>query len=138
MTKFYARINNGIVNEVIKIEDGEPSLSSRYHAALIENIMELNGPEINLVKAGWRYDGSGFSSVPPPPGIVIKKYVKVSTVRERLEAINKWADLVSLLQNDMPTLIKVLSLEDGIDPEDQQARDLISAIGADPEDILRI
>ena len=136
MEQTFARIDNGTVTEIIKILDGEPPLSARYHAALLENFIELHGPEQYTIKPGWNYDGSGFSDRPEPPVLVFKRYVPVFRVRERMEAAGKWDALVAILQTDMAKLMKVLTLEIGIDPEDQEARQLIALAGANPDEIL--
>lgn len=138
MPNIFARIENGAVNEIITIEDNTPPLSSRYHASLLDHFVELHGPLQYTVKVGWNYDGSGFSNPPPPPAVAPpKRYIKVSIIRERMEELGKWDNLVNILSNDMPKLVKVLTLDLGIDPEDQEARGLIFAAGADPDEILK-
>lgn len=67
----------------------------------------------------------------PPPAPV---YVPVATARERLEAIEKWDDLVAALPP--AKLAKLLSLREGISPDDEEARAVLTAIGADPDAIL--
>lgn len=138
MPNVYARIENGIVMEVIAVQDGEPPLSVRYHPALLDQFVELHGPEQYRIRPKWNYDGSGFSEpAPPPVAPRSKRYVKVSTVRERMEVIGRWDDLVAILQTDMSKLVKVLTLEIGIDVEDQEARTIIAMAGANPDEILR-
>jgi hypothetical protein len=136
MPRKYARIDNGMVSEIVNLEDGEPSLASRYHAALLDHFVELHGPEQYTIRLGWNYDGSGFSEPAPPQSNPAKRYVKVSLVRERMEAAGKWENLVAILQTDMAKLIKVLTLEIGVDVEDQEVRQIILMAGADPDIIL--
>lgn len=71
----------------------------------------------------------------PPPG---PAYIPVPLVRERLEAAGKWADVASLLfqAGNEAMLLKLLTLAEGIAPDDAQARALIAAVGADPDAIL--
>lgn len=133
--KTYARIDSGIVVEIIEIEDDTPTLSERYHAAVVESTRELKGNEVFTVKPGWNFDGSGFSK-PPPPEALGPRYVAVATVRERMEAIGKWGALVDVLKLDYPTMIKVLTLREGIASDDPQARTMIEAAGANPDEIL--
>jgi hypothetical protein len=71
-------------------------------------------------------------SVPPP------RYVPVPIVRERMEAAGKWDDLVAILVGQPAVMLKVLTLSEGIAPDDPQARALIAAAGADPDAILAL
>jgi len=71
-----------------------------------------------------------LEDAPPPRPI----YVSVPTVRERLEAIGLWDALIAALPP--AKLAKVLSLREGISPEDGEARYILTEIGADPDAIL--
>lgn len=132
----YAHIVDGTVAELITINPGEPELAARYHAAFLENVRELKGNEVFAVKTGWKFDGGSFYQAPPPAVQPGPLYITVATVRERMEAVGKWADLVEVLKTDWPTMIKVLTLRDGIDATDPQARAMIEAAGANPDEIL--
>lgn len=85
----------------------------------------------------WGYDGTTFTApaAPPTPPPVIR-YVPVSLARERLEAAGKWDALVGALATDMPRLIKLLTLAEGLDPADAEVRGVLTAVGADPDAIL--
>jgi hypothetical protein len=73
-------------------------------------------------------------AAPGAPPLV--RYLPVPLVRERLEAVGRWDDLAALLVSQPAIMLKVLTLTEGIAADDQQARDLISAAGADPAEIL--
>lgn len=136
-TQVYAHVEAGRVLEVIHIEPGTPSLAERYYAAIVENCILLVGNQIRNVKPGMLYDGNGFYTPALPQPVVVPQYVTVATIRERLEAIGKWSDLIALLQQDMPTMVKVLTLRDGVLPDDPLAQSMLKAIGLDPDTILR-
>lgn len=136
MAKTYALIDQGLVSDIVTIQPGDPPLSERYHAAIVESAVELQGALAFTVKPGWLHDGSGFSQRVPEAAPIGPRYVPVATIRERLEAQGKWEALVAILQADMPTMMKVLTLRDGVAVDDQQARGLIAAAGADPDEIL--
>ena len=67
----------------------------------------------------------------PPPAPV---YIPVATLRERLEAVDKWDSLIAALPP--AKLAKLLSLREGVSPHDDEARFILTAIGADPDKIL--
>ena len=71
---------------------------------------------------------------PPPPGPV---YIPASILRERMEAAGKWDAMAALLAGLMSTqpglVLKLLTLNEGVDIADPQARALVAAAGADPE-----
>lgn len=136
MSKTYALISDGLVSDVVTIQPGEAPLSERYHAAIVESAVELQGALVFTVKPGWLHDGSGFSQRVVDAAPAGPLYIPVHTIRERLEEQGKWEALVSILQSDMPTMLKVLTLRDGVASDDQQARGLIAAVGADPDEIL--
>jgi hypothetical protein len=71
----------------------------------------------------------------PPPGPV---YLPVPLVRERLEAAGAWPQVAALLfqPGNEAMLLKLLTLAEGIAPDDPQARSLIAAAGANPDLIL--
>lgn len=134
----FAYIQAGTVADIITIQPGTLPIGERYHAAIVESCVPMTISEFHQVRVGWHHDGVGFSSPPPPAAVPAgPRYVPVSTMRERLEADGTWAALVALLQTDMPTMVKVLTLREGVDAQDTQARILIAAAGSDPDDILR-
>lgn len=137
MPNYFARIENGIVSEIVTVDDNTPSLASRYHAALLDHFVELHGADQYTVKAGWNYDGSGFYNVSTPAFIPQKQLVKVSAFRERMEEAGKWENLVDILKNDISKLLKILTTDSGINPDDAEIRSLISQAGADPNEILK-
>jgi hypothetical protein len=69
---------------------------------------------------------------------VARWYCPVWLARRRLEALGLWDDMVAVLFQPayQSMLVKMLSLEIGIDPDDAQAQALIAAVGADPAIIL--
>lgn len=134
--KIYARVESGTVTEIVKIDETEPELEQRYHAAVLDHFIELQGTPAFTVKIGWKYDGQNFYQTPTPEIRQAKRYVKVSVFRERMEETEHWDALVAILQSDMSTLLRILTLDVGIDPDDQQIRDLIAAAGANPDVIL--
>lgn len=86
---------------------------------------------------GWLALGNTPEAADPgrtPP----KWYCPVWLARRRLEALGLWDDMVAMLFQApyQSALVKLLSLEIGIDPEDAQAQALITAVGADPAAIL--
>jgi len=60
--------------------------------------------------------------------------------RERLEDLGKWDDVTAILfqPENQAILLKMLTLSEGIDPQDPVARTLIQAVGADPDIILAV
>lgn len=136
--QIYARIEAGRVAEIITIEVGTPPLSERYAGIIVESCVLMTLAESQQVQVGWHHDGAGFTA-PPPPFVppVGPRYVPVATMRERLETDGTWVALVTILQTDMPTMLKVLTLSEGVDAQDPQARALITAAGSDPDEILK-
>lgn len=137
MSKMFAHIQNGAVLEIVTVDDNTPSLDTRYHAALLEHFVELHGADQYTVKAGWNYDGSGFSSAPTPTLVPQKQNIKISVFRARMEEAGKWASLLNILKDDVVKLMSLMTLDSGIDPSDQEIRSLITQAGADPDEILR-
>ena len=137
MSKMFAHIQNGAVLEIVTVDDNTPSLDTRYHAALLEHFVELHGVDQYTVKAGWNYDGSGFSSAPSPTLVAQKQNIKISVFRERMEAADKWTNLINILKDDLGKLMNLMTLDSGISPDDQEIRSLILQTGADPDEILR-
>lgn len=66
------------------------------------------------------------------------RYVPVATARERLEAAGKLADVAAVIDQNGGTalLLRLLSLREGLSPEDPQVIFLLEAAGADPDAIL--
>jgi len=75
---------------------------------------------------------------PDPRLTPTKWYCPVWLARRRLEALGRWDEMVAILFQPpyQSMLVKMLTLEVGIDPEDPQAQALITAAGADPAAIL--
>lgn len=137
--KKYALVVDGRVSEIFEEADGGLPLSQTLPKAMIDDLVEINSAKVSSVKPGMLYDGTNFFSLPPqtlPTAETVTQYIPVYLVRERMEADGKWNQLVSILSKDMPTMMRVLTLEMGIDPNDTQARELIKAAGADPNIIL--
>lgn len=137
--RYYAHVVQGLVAEIIKVDDDEPPLNARYPVDFVRDCVEMDGSQKYSVRSGWRYDGSAFHSpapfIAPPPAT---QYVSVATVRERMEEAGTWDALSEILQSKPALMIKVLTLRDGIAENDQQARDLIRAAGSDPDEILKV
>ncbi|ONG55749.1 hypothetical protein BKE38_08765 [Pseudoroseomonas deserti] len=83
---------------------------------------ELKATVLRLFPAGWMGEAV--------------RYVPVSVVRERLEAVNLWSAVAAVLGADMAMAFKVLTLKEGLDPKDAQVIGLLEAVGADPASIL--
>jgi hypothetical protein len=76
------------------------------------------------------------SGLTPGPTSMGPRYVPVHVARARLEVAGQWDTLVGVLAGDMPRLVKLLTLEVGLDAADPEVRAVLSAIGADPDAIL--
>ncbi|MFH5927545.1 hypothetical protein [Roseomonas xinghualingensis] len=64
------------------------------------------------------------------------RYVPVHVVRERLEGGGLWDDMAEALISRPAMMLKVLTLAEGIASDDPDATELLTAIGADPAEIL--
>ena len=136
--KKYAHVKDGIVSQVIEIEDGSPSLKSRFHAAIVENCILLSGNDVFSVNPGFMYDGSKFYKRPEPipqPNSNVR-YVPVWLARQRLEAAGLWDDVSAIIFSQPSIALKVLTLESGIDVQDPLVLEILRMVGADPEVIL--
>lgn len=71
------------------------------------------------------------SAAPPAP-----LYVPVSTLRARAQAAGIWPALAALLVTNPAKMLWVLTLDEGVNPADPDARALITAAGGDPDAIL--
>jgi hypothetical protein len=135
----YALVNSGTVMEIFVDEDGGTPLKQRIPAQMFDELVPIPKNVDNMVAVGYSYDGNSFFKAlppqPPAPGTV-KQYIPVYLIRERMERDQTWDRMVTLLASDMPTMVKVLTLQNGIDPADEQARQLIAASGSDPNIIL--
>jgi hypothetical protein len=135
----YAFVEDGVVREVVHTPPGTPMLKHRYHADLLPKFVPVVGLLVPQVAPGWRWDGSAFlpPAPPPPPG---PTYIPAGILRERMEAAGKWDAMAAMLVDLMATqpglVLKLLTLNEGVDPADPQARALIVAAGADPNVIL--
>ncbi len=137
--KKYALVVNGRVSEIFHQSDGDLPLEQRLPKAMINDLVEIGASQHFSVKPGMMYDGTNFFVLPPPvlpTAETVTQYIPIYIVRERLEAEGNWPRLVELLSQDMPTMLRVLTLQSGIDPKDLQARALIQAIGSDPDIIF--
>lgn len=98
----------------------------------------VNGVEVEAGEADiaqFEADAAAAAAAP--------RYVPVPLVRARLEALGLWDDLAALLfaqamavPASAGLLLKVLTLTEGIDAGDAQARAVIAAVGADPDAVL--
>lgn len=65
-----------------------------------------------------------------------KIYCPIALVRERLEARGKWGAAATVLMQYPALMLKALTLREGLDPEDVEARQMIAALQEDPDVIL--
>lgn len=136
----YARVDAGVVQEVVDVPAGTAPLSERYTADIAAQFVPVPFALGRQVAPGWLWDGAVFAeptrSVAPPP----KRYVPVSLIRERLEAARLWDEMAALLWSLGPVepalVVKLLTLGEGIAQDDEKARTLLQMIGADPDAIL--
>jgi hypothetical protein len=63
-------------------------------------------------------------------------YVPVALLRQRLEAAGKWAAAAAAIAVDPATMLKLVTLQQGVANDDAQALALLRGIGADPAVIL--
>lgn len=63
-------------------------------------------------------------------------YVPVYRVRERLEAAGLWEAVAQAVAADPAKMLKLATLQQGIDPNDPDVAALLTALGADPAAIL--
>lgn len=68
----YARVENGVVAEVVEIDPGTPMLRQRYPAALLPSFTPIPSGMADRVEPGWTWDGNAFAPPPdagaaPPP-----------------------------------------------------------------------
>jgi hypothetical protein len=74
--------------------------------------------------------------VSPGAGAPAVRYVPVYLARQRLEAAGLWEAAAEVLASQPAKMLKVLSLEAGIATNDPDALEMLTAIGADPAEIL--
>jgi hypothetical protein len=68
-----------------------------------------------------------------PPAV---RYVPVYLVRQRLEAAGLWEAIATALAAEPAKMLRVLSLEVGVATNDPDALAMLTAVGADPAEIL--
>jgi hypothetical protein len=137
----YARVQDGIVQEIIDLPPGQ-RITDLFHSDLVPQFVAVPHADTSRIRSGWRYDGSAFGEAPPMVAApVVPRFLPASTLRERMEAVGRWDEMAALLAGLMskqPGLVfRLLTLSEGIDPQDQQTRALIAEAGANPDDILR-
>ena len=76
----------------------------------------------------------GFTAGPAAAAAV--RYVPVWLARQRLEAASRWAAVAAALASDPAMLLKVATLQLGLDAADVQVRALLTACGANADAIL--
>ncbi len=136
MMQKYARIDNGMVAEIIEIADGTPAIQDRYHYSVVEKTVPLNGSDLFAVKVGWKYDGVSFSQTSNPVTPATTRYIPVWLARQRLEEAGLWDDVSVIIFSNPAMALKVLTLESGLDVNDPQVLQVLAAVGADPAVIL--
>jgi hypothetical protein len=62
----YARITDGVVVEIIKVES-DPPIEDRYHPDIVAKLITLRGAQVTNVTEGYTYDGSSFAAPTPEP-----------------------------------------------------------------------
>ncbi len=136
MMQKYARIDNGIVAEIIEIADGTPAIQDRYHYSVVEKSVPLNGADLFAVKIGWKYDGVSFSQTTAPVAPPAPRYIPVWLARQRLEEMGLWDEVSAIIFANPAMALKVLTLESGLDVNDPQVLQVLAAVGADPAVVL--
>jgi hypothetical protein len=86
-------------------------------------VVPTTGPFFDLLR----------NAAPAPPPV---RYVPVPLVRQRLEAAGQWEAVAAVLMQNPAAMLRVLTLEQGIDPANEEAREMLTAAGADPDVIL--
>ena len=132
----YARVDGGVVQEVVDTPPGTPMLRDRYHPDVLASFVPVPIAMARRVVPGWVWDGASFNPPPAhdsPPAI---RYIPVSLVRQRMEEAGRLEALGAVLLANPGVMVKVFSLEQGVDPTDPDARSLIMAAGGDPDIIL--
>jgi hypothetical protein len=61
----YARVEDGVVAELVDIEPGSTPLQFRYHPDVLAKFVPVQQQFATLVRPGWRWEGQSFT--PPPP-----------------------------------------------------------------------
>lgn len=139
MSKF-ALVDAGLVREVIVVPPGTAMLRDRFHPDVLAKLVTIPPTMVAQVGPGWRWDGSAF--IAPLLSPASPTYIQAGVIRERMEAVGKWDEMAALLFALMPTnpglVFKLLTLTEGVDVNDEQARALIAQAGADPNTILAV
>lgn len=132
----YAYVQDGMVAQIIEIQDGSPPIQDRYHYSVVENSILLSGSDLFAVKPGWKYDGASFFQVTPSSAPAGPRYIPVWLARQRLEEAGLWDDVSAIIFSNPAMALKVLTLESGLDVNDPQVLQVLAAVGADAEVIL--
>lgn len=75
----FARVADGIVAELIEIEDGGPALADRFHPDLVAQMRPV--PAGQAVAQGWTWDGEAFA---PPLPVVAPVVVPARVTRRQM------------------------------------------------------
>lgn len=135
----YARVEGGVVAEVVRVRQGEPGLEQRYHVDALAGFVPVPQAWSAAVEPGWLHDGAAFS----PPAPVVRtgpRFIPAGTLRERMEAEGLWDAMAGLLVSLLPSrpglVLKLLTLNEGVASDDPDARAMIAAVGGDPDRML--
>ncbi|MBP0492882.1 hypothetical protein [Roseomonas indoligenes] len=136
----FARVQGGVVAEIVKIPADTPPLEERYHPDLIPAFVELSGPGSQSVGEGWLYDGSTFSEPPhaeapqdPVPASITPRQARLALLQagllDEVDAAVAAAGRAAQLEWEYATVVErsgtlVESLAAGIPLTDQQVDNL--------------
>ena len=77
----YARIQDGVVAEIIEITDG-PTLEERYHPDIVAQCVTLKGAQVQNVTPGYTYDGSSFTAPVAPEAPAVAEPTKAELLAQ--------------------------------------------------------
>ncbi|MBP0492152.1 hypothetical protein [Roseomonas indoligenes] len=142
----FARVQDGIVAEIVKIPANTPPLEERYHPDLIPAFVELSGPGSQSIGEGWLYDGSTFTAPAPVeapedpvPTSITPRQARLALLQagllDEVDAAVAAAGRAAQLEWEYATIVErngalVERLAAGIPLTDQQVDDLFRAAAA--------
>ncbi|UZO91780.1 hypothetical protein [Roseomonas mucosa] len=86
----YARIVNGVVAEIISIEE-IPPIDERFHPDVVATLVEMPGHRLDEISVGYLYNGSDFVAPPPAAAPGTSRTITPREFRNRFTAAEKGA-----------------------------------------------
>jgi len=84
----YARLQDGVVIEMLDLEAGEAPLELRLHPSLVAACILLTGADLDCVQPGWELRQGAFSApVEAPPAPVVSPTLTARQLRLALTSI---------------------------------------------------